>query len=224
MKILLAEDEKQLSDALVMILKHNNYSVDPVYDGEDALYYLENGEYDIAILDIMMPKMDGIEVLKKIRNEGNKLPILMLTAKSEVDDKVIGLDSGADDYLTKPFETKELLARLRTITRRQTGTADNIIKYGNTALDRATYELMSEDNKVRLSNKEYQIMEMLIANPDNLISTERIMEKIWGFDSDAEVNVVWVYISNLRKKLKQIDADIEITVVRNSGYSLEQKK
>lgn len=223
MRILLAEDEKQLSDALVMILKHNNYSVDPVYDGEDALYYLENSEYDVAILDIMMPKMDGIEVLKNIRSSGSKIPVLMLTAKSEIDDKVLGLDSGADDYLTKPFDTKELLARLRTITRRQTGVTDNLLQFSNTSLDRATYELKAEDGEVRLSNKEYQIMETLMANPDNLISTERLLEKIWGFDSDAEINVVWVYISNLRKKLKQIGADIEITVIRNSGYTLEKK-
>ncbi len=223
MRILLAEDEKQLSDALVMILKHNNYSVDPVYDGEDALYYLENSEYDVAILDIMMPKMDGIEVLKNIRSSGSKIPVLMLTAKSEIDDKVLGLDSGADDYLTKPFDTKELLARLRTITRRQTGVTDNLLQFSNTYLDRATYELKAEDGEVRLSNKEYQIMETLMANPDNLISTERLLEKIWGFDSDAEINVVWVYISNLRKKLKQIGADIEITVIRNSGYTLEKK-
>ena len=224
MRILLAEDEKQLSDALVMILKHNSYSVDVVYDGEEALNYIECIDYDAIVLDIMMPKVDGIEVLKTIRDRGNTVPVLMLTAKSETDDKVLGLDLGADDYLTKPFEMKELLARLRAITRRNLDTLDNYLNYGNTLLNRGTFEIENGSNKTRLSNKEYQIMELLMSNPNNVISTERIMEKVWGYDSDSENNVVWVYISYLRKKLKEISSDIVIKAIRNSGYILEKKE
>ncbi len=224
MRLLLAEDEHELSDALVAILKHNNYSVDAVYNGADALYYLENQEYDGAILDIMMPKMDGIEVLKRIRQEGNTVPVLMLTAKSTVDDRVTGLDAGADDYLSKPFAMKELLARIRALTRRNTEAVGNVLSFGNVTLDRSTYEMAVGDNKVRLANKEFQMMEMLMANPGHIISTERFMEKVWGYDSETEMNVVWVYISYIRKKLAGIGADIEIKAIRNQGYSLEVSK
>ncbi|MBE6530253.1 MAG: response regulator transcription factor [Ruminococcaceae bacterium] len=221
MRILLAEDERSLSRALVAIFQKNNYSVDAVYNGEDALVYLQSGNYDVAVLDIMMPKMDGITVLKKIRATGSQLPVLMLTAKTEVDDKVLGLDSGANDYLGKPFDTKELLARIRSITRSQT-VADTKLRMGNITLDRATYELSSPTGSFRLANKEFQMMEFLMSNPHHVISAERFMEKIWGYDTEAELNVVWVYISYLRKKLTALGADIQIKASRNVGYSLEE--
>lgn len=222
MRLLLAEDERELSNALVAILKHNNYAVDAVYNGEDALSYIETVNYDGVILDIMMPKMDGITVLKKVREQGNDVPILILTAKSDLDDKVLGLDSGADDYLSKPFAAKELLARLRAITRRKTDAVSAVLKFGNIELNCANFELSSPMGSIRLQNKEFQMLEMLIANPKQLISTERFMEKIWGYDNNAEINVVWVYISNLRKKLASLDADIQIKATRNQGYSLEE--
>lgn len=223
MRILLAEDEKELSNALTMILKHNNYSVDAVYNGEDALHYLDAENYDAAILDVMMPKMDGITVLRQVRAQGNTVPVLILTAKAEVDDRVLGLDSGADDYLTKPFAAKELLARLRSITRRQMEIPGNLLNFGNLSLDRAKYELSSSAGIVRLGNKEYQMMEMLMGNPGQVISTEHFMERIWGYDSEAERSVVWVYLSNLRKKLVSLKADVQIKAARNQGYSLEKK-
>ncbi|MDY3017364.1 MAG: response regulator transcription factor [Blautia sp.] len=223
MRILLAEDEKELSNALTMILKHNNYSVDAVYNGEDALHYLDAENYDAAILDVMMPKMDGITVLRQVRAQGNTVPVLILTAKAEVDDRVLGLDSGADDYLTKPFAAKELLARLRSITRRQMEIPGNLLNFGNLSLDRSKYELSSSAGIVRLGNKEYQMMEMLMGNPGQVISTEHFMERIWGYDSEAERSVVWVYLSNLRKKLVSLKADVQIKAARNQGYSLEKK-
>lgn len=221
MRLLLAEDEKELSNALVAILKHNNYSVDAVYDGEEALAYLETDIYDGAILDIMMPKMDGITVLKEIRKQGNAVPVLLLTAKSEIDDRVEGLDSGADDYLTKPFATKELLARIRAMTRRQAQTTDSILKFENLTLNRSTYELASETTSLKLANKEFQMMEMLMTNAGRVISAEQFMDKIWGYDSEAEMNVVWVYISYLRKKLNTLEANVQIKATRGIGYSLE---
>ena len=221
MRLLLAEDERSLSRALVTILEKNNYTVDAVYNGEDALEYLQTGSYDAVILDIMMPKMDGITVLKRLRTQGNPVPIIMLTAKAEIDDKVLGLDSGANDYLTKPFDTKELLARIRAMTRTQKS-ADSRLTFGNVTLNRATFELSSHAGTFRLANKEFQMMEMLMSNPQQLISTERFMEKIWGYDSDTEINVVWVYISYLRKKLTALGADIQIKATRNAGYSLEK--
>lgn len=223
MRLLLAEDEKALSKALTAILERNNYSVDAVFDGQEALEYLEADNYDCVILDIMMPKVDGITVLKEIRKKGKLIPVLMLTAKSEVDDKVLGLDAGANDYLTKPFHSKELLARIRAITRTQTAQADSQLQFGNVTLNRATFELSTQKNSFQLANKEFQMLELLMSNPHNLISSERFLEKIWGYDSDAELNVVWVYISYLRKKLAALDADIQIKVTRNAGYSLEEK-
>jgi len=221
MRLLLAEDEVSLSRAITVILEKNNYTVDAVYNGADALSYLEGGDYDAAILDIMMPKLDGISVLQKLRAGGCRTPILMLTAKSEVDDKVLGLDSGANDYLTKPFETKELLARLRVMTRGQ-NTAGTKLTMGNISLDRANFELSSPSGSFRLASKEFQMMEILLSNPRHLISTERFLEKIWGYDSDAELNVVWVYISYLRKKLAALSANIQIKATRGAGYSLEE--
>lgn len=221
MKLLLAEDERSLSRAVVKILEKNHYTVDAVYDGEEAVDYLAGGDYDAVILDIMMPKMDGITVLRRLREAGNRVPVIMLTAKSEIDDKVLGLDSGANDYLTKPFDTRELLARIRAMTRTQT-TADSKMNFGNIVLDRATFELSSPTGSFRLANKEYQMMEILMSNPGHLISTDRLMERIWGYDSDAEINVVWVYISFLRKKLSALQANVQIRATRNAGYSLEE--
>ncbi len=222
MRLLLAEDEKELSDALVAILKHANYTVDAVYDGEEALDYLDTGVYDGVILDIMMPKKDGITVLKTARSRGMTLPILLLTAKSEIDDKVLGLDAGADDYLTKPFSMKELLARIRVMTRRRTESTDNLLNFGNLTLDTATFELKCGENSLRLANKEFQMLQMLMVSPGQIISTEKFMDKIWGWDSETELNVVWVYIAYLRKKLQTLGADVKITAVRGSGYTLEK--
>lgn len=221
MRLLLAEDERALSNALVEILKHNNYSVDAVYDGQSAIDYIETGLYDVAVFDIMMPKLDGISALKEIRRRGIKVPVLILTAKTETEDKVNGLDSGADDYLTKPFVMQELLARLRALTRRSGDATDNTLSFGNVTLNRSSYEITVGENSFKLGHKEYQMLEMLMIKPSHVISTERFMEKIWGYDSDAEISVVWVYLSNLRKKFKQLGADIKIKANRNIGYSLE---
>lgn len=221
MRLLLVEDEKSLSKAVAAILVKNHYSVDAVYDGLEALEYLEAGNYDGMILDVMLPKLDGFEVLKSVRKSGNHIPIIMLTAKSEVDDKVLGLDYGANDYLTKPFATKELLARIRAMTRNQNVQAGSVIQIGNLKLDQNTFELSSPTGSFQLANKEFQMMEMLMLNPKQVVSTERFMEKIWGYDNEAEMNVVWVYISYLRKKLTALHADVKIKVSRNVGYSLE---
>jgi hypothetical protein len=223
MRILLAEDEIPLARAIKKIFEKNNYSADAVHSGEDALMYLETGSYDVAVLDVMMPKMDGIAVLRTLRARGDRIPVLMLTAKSEIDDKVLGLDSGANYYLTKPFDTKELLAAIRAITRTQTE-VDSKLAVGNITLDRSTYELASPTGSFRLANREFQMMEILMSNPHRIISAERFMEKIWGFDSEAEIHVVWVYISYLRKKLAALHADISIKASRNAGYSLEENK
>ncbi len=221
MRILLAEDEKSMSRALVAILTKNNYSVDAVYDGEEALSYILTGDYDCAVLDVMMPLMDGFEVLRQVRAKGMSLPVMMLTAKSQIDDKVEGLDLGANDYLTKPFESRELLARLRAITRSVTPAADNTLKYGNVSLNRANFELSTASGSVKLAAKEFQMMEYLMANPGGLISTDRFMDKVWGLDSEADISVVWTNLSYLRKKLAQIKANVKIKATRNAGYSLE---
>ena len=221
MRLLLAEDERDLADALEAMLKHNNYSVDVVNNGQDALDYLMLDDYDGAILDVMMPQMDGVTVVKKLRENKKSTPVLLLTAKSEIEDKVYGLDSGADDYLTKPFVTKELLARVRSMTRRQATFTSNVLELGNVSLSKYTFELSTSKDKVRLSNKEYQMMEMLMRNPGNVIQTEQFLERIWGYDSESEINVVWVNISYLRKKLKALDANNPIKATRNVGYTLE---
>lgn len=221
MRILLAEDERPLARALVKIFEKNNCSADAVHNGADALAYLEAGNYDVAVLDIMMPKMDGLTALKRLRAGGNQIPVLLLTAKAEVDDRVLGLDSGANYYLTKPFDTKELMATLRAITRTQTE-VNNKLTVGNVALDRSTYELSSPKGSFRLANKEFQMAEMLLSAPRQIIPAERFMEKIWGFDSEAEINIVWTYVSYLRKKLSALEADVTIKSTRNIGYSLEE--
>lgn len=222
MRLLLAEDEQALSKALTTILERNNYSVDTAYDGQEALEYLETDNYDGVILDIMMPKVDGITVLQKIRKKGKLIPVLLLTAKSEVNDKVLGLDAGANDYLTKPFNSKELLARIRAMTRTQAAQTSSKLQVGNVTLDCATYEMSTTSGTYRLANKEFQMMEMLMRNPKILISSERFMEKIWGYNSEAEINVVWVYISYLRKKLNALHANLQIKAMRNAGYRLEE--
>ena len=222
MRLLLAEDERALSKALATILERSNYSVDTVYDGEAALEYLAADNYDGVILDIMMPKKDGITVLKELRSRGSKIPVLILTAKSEVDDKVLGLDSGANDYLTKPFHSRELLARIRAMTRAQSSQTSSVLQMGNITLDQRTYELSSPTGSFRLANREFQILELLMQNPGNLIAAERLMEKIWGYDSETEISVVWVYISYLRKKLSALGANIQIRATRNVGYCLEE--
>lgn len=224
MRLLLAEDEEDLSKALVAVLKHNNYSVDAVYNGQDALDYLETENYDGAILDIMMPKMDGLTVLKKIREAGNSVPVILLTAKAEIDDRVAGLDCGADDYLTKPFSMKELLARIRAMTRRKAETTDSVLTFEDISLDRSTYLLSCGNGEVRLASKEYQMLEMLMSNPKQIISVDQFMDRIWGFDSDTELNVVWVNISYLRKKLSSLNSCVSIKATRGLGYSLEGKK
>lgn len=223
MRLLLAEDEKDLSKALLTILERNHYSADAVYDGQTALDYLENAHYDGLILDIMMPKMDGLTVLKTLRARGSSIPVLLLTAKSEIDDKVTGLDAGANDYLTKPFAAKELLARIRAMTRLQTSALDATLQAGNLTLNLASFELSSPAGSFRLANKEFQMMEMLMNNSGGLISTERFMEQIWGCDSETEINVVWVYLSYLRKKLAALNASVEIKAARNAGYALEER-
>lgn len=224
MRLLLAEDEKSLSHALVTILEKSHYSVDAVYDGQEALEYLESEAYDGLILDIMMPKVDGITVLKTIRKQGNKIPVLILSAKSEIEDKVDGLDAGANDYLAKPFDARELLARIRVITRVNTESNDSLIRFGHVTLNRKTYVLKGEKAEFKLANKEFQMMELFMANPHQVLSTNRIFEKIWGYESDTEINIVWVYIAYLRKKLVKMHADIEIKAHRNVGYSVELKE
>ena len=221
MRLLYAEDEKSLAKAVSTILIKNNYSVDVVYDGVSALDYLATENYDGVILDVMMPKLDGIQVLKKMREEGDSTPVLLLTAKSEIDDRVTGLDSGANDYLTKPFDMKELLARIRAMTRVLSVQPDKMLTSGKVTLDCSSYDLTGPGGSFKLAGKEFQMMEMLMRSPRKLISTEHFMDRVWGYDSEADLNVVWVYISMLRKKLKAIDADIEIKAQRGVGYYLE---
>ena len=222
MRLLFAEDEKSLSRANTAILKNNHYEVDAVYDGEEALAYLECGTYDGAILDIMMPKKDGLTVLKEIRRQGINTPVLMLTAKAEIDDRVLCLDSGANDYLTKPFAAPELLARIRAMTRTQMTQNTSSLSFGNLSLNQTSFELSSPSGSYQLTNKEFQLLELLMANPGQVISSDRLFEKIWGYESDADPSVIWVYISYLRKKLTALNASVRIRAIRNAGYRLEE--
>ena len=222
MRLLFAEDEKSLSRAITAILKNNHYEVDAVYDGEEALAYLECGTYDGAILDIMMPKKDGLTVLKEIRRQGINTPVLMLTAKAEIDDRVLGLDSGANDYLTKPFAAPELLARIRAMTRTQMTQNTSSLSFGNLSLNQTSFELSSPSASYQLTNKEFQLLELFMANPGQVISSDRLFEKIWGYESDADPSVIWVYISYLRKKLTALNASVRIRAIRNAGYRLEE--
>ena len=223
MRLLLAEDEKELSRALVAVLTKNNYTVDAVYNGEDALDYAKETDYDGIILDVMMPVMDGIEALKKMRKAGLSTPVIMLTAKAEVNDRIAGLDAGADDYLPKPFAMGELLARLRSITRRKGEMVSEKLEFGDIYLDISSAELGNGKESYRLTHKEFQVMELLLKNSGNLISTERMLDQVWGYDSDVEINVVWVAISSLRKKLTGMKSNVEIQAVRGIGYTLKQK-
>lgn len=221
MKILVVEDEVALADALSEILRRNKYSVDTVYDGEDGLDYGLTDIYDCIILDIMLPRRDGIDVLRTLRKQHINTPVLLLTARSDVEDKINGLDSGADDYLTKPFVSGELLARVRSLTRRKGEAVTDAFEYQDIALNKSTFSLSRAEHYVKLSLKEYQIMELLIANPRQLIPKERFIEKIWGYDSDVEYNNVEVYISFLRKKLTAIGSQVTIKTARGIGYFLE---
>ena len=221
MRLLLAEDEKSLSKALTSILTKNNYSVDAVFDGDEAESYIMTGDYDCVILDVMMPCQDGFEVLRKVRSKGITTPIIMLTAKSQIDDKVEGLDLGANDYVTKPFDSKELMARIRAITRNATTSSDNILKYGNITLNRNNFELSSPSSSVTLASKEYQILEYLMLNQGMLISSERFMDKIWGLDYEGDSSILFTNLSYIRKKLTKIGANVKIKATRNAGYTLE---
>jgi len=222
MRILIAEDDSSLARAVSTILEKNHYSVDVVFDGAEALSYMECSLYDAVILDIMMPNIDGITVLKTIRSNNDHIPILLLTAKAEIEDKVNGLDSGANDYLTKPFDSRELLARLRSITRMPEVQNDTVIKVGNVSLDDTTYILSTANGSYKLANKEYQMMKMFMCNPNRVISADRFLEKIWSTDSDSEQNTVWTYVSYLRRKLEALQANIRISTRRNLGYVLEK--
>ena len=223
--ILVVDDEQRMRKLVRDFLTKQNFRVLEAADGEEAVdVFMENKDIVLVILDVMMPKMDGFTVLSKIRAEGCDVPVIMLTAKAETDDKINGLDLGADDYLAKPFETKELLARIRAITRRKSEAVSTEMKYGDCTLNSLNYELSSSGGSVKLQNKEYQIMELLMANQNAIISAELMMEKIWGYDTDTEISVVWVNISYLRKKLSQIGSGVSIKAVRNQGYTLEYKE
>lgn len=223
MRILYAEDENKLASAVKYVLEHNNYTVDLVNNGNDALDYLLYNDYDVAILDIMMPRKDGLEVLKEIRSKNISIPVLLLTAKVDIDDRVEGLNCGADDYLCKPFAMQELLARVLALSRRNTKQVlSSVITLSNVSLDCSKLIVFTDDGEIELPNKEYQIFEMLISNPNQVFSVEQLLDKIWGYDSIADERSVWVHISNLRKKLSNINANVQIKSIRNRGYSLTE--
>ncbi len=221
MRILIADDEQGIAKALKVILEKNKFAVDAVFNGTDALDYIMSTPYDAIVLDIMMPGLDGLTVLSRAREAGIKTPVMLLTAKSEIADRVAGLECGADDYLPKPFATAEFVARVRALTRRSESYTHSVITVGSTQLDSGRYELRCGEKSVTLSNKEYQLMELFMRSPRRVFSTEHIMELIWGFDAEAETDVIWTYISFLRKKLRQIDADTEIKTIRGAGYALD---
>ena len=225
MRILLAEDEKRMARALVELLKQEKYDVDHIEDGDSALMALESGIYDIAVLDVMMPEMNGFEVVRRARKNGIKTPIFMLTAKSQLDDKVEGLDSGADDYLTKPFQTKELLARIRALGRRSSSFQEDILNYGDLTIDKAMAMLNCDTTgqNVRLSEKELRILEYMFNNNGQIMTREQLAVKIWGFESETEYNNVEVYMSFTRKKLAFVGSKVEIKAVRGLGYELREK-
>lgn len=223
MKLLIIEDDKDLSSALQRVLKIEKYDVDAAYDGIEGLDYINSSEYDLIIMDVMMPKLDGLSLVKQLRTEGNKTPVLMLTARSMIDDKIMGLDMGADDYLTKPFVVKELLARIRALLRRNNNIVD-CYKYKDIILDPNSFELKNNDLSVRLTAKEFKLMELLIKNQGIYLSTDRIMDSVWEFDSDVDISVIWVFISSLRKHLDAIKSTVTIKSSRGIGYRLEDKK
>ena len=223
MKLLVAEDDPKLLKSLVHILEHNRFSVDGVSNGEDALEYGQTGEYDGLILDIMMPGLDGLQVLQTLRRNGIKAPALFLTARTEISQRVEGLDVGADDYLPKPFSTAELLARIRAMLRRKDTYLPDLLAIGSVILNRSTYQLVFQDKIQTLSGKEFQILEMMMQAPGTIIPTDRFITHLWGWDTNVDTSVVWVHISNLRKKISAIGAPMEIRFIRNAGYVLEVK-
>lgn len=223
MKLLVAEDYPKLLKSLVHILEHNRFSVDGVSNGEDALEYGQTGEYDGLILDIMMPGLDGLQVLQRLRRKGIKTPALFLTARTEISQRVEGLDAGADDYLPKPFATAELLARIRAMLRRKDTYLPDLLSIGPVTLNRSTYQLSCQNKIQSLSGKEFQILEMMMQAPGTIIPTDRFITHLWGWDTNVDTSVVWVHISNLRKKISAIGAPMEIRFVRNAGYVLEVK-
>lgn len=222
MRILVADDEPEMTMVLEDLLRREHYSVDVVHNGRDALDYGLAENYDCLILDIMMPKLDGIRVLQALRAGNVSTPALLLTAKGQIEDRVTGLESGADDYLPKPFDNRELIARVRALTRRGGEYTPRVLTAGNVALDCSTFELKCGSACIRLGNKEFQMLELLLRQKGRLISTEQFMEHIWGYDSEAEINVVWAYISYLRRKLEAVGADIRIAARRGQGYLLEE--
>ena len=221
MRLLFAEDDRDIAKAVQTLLMRSGYSVDVVHNGQDAIDYIEAGDYDGVILDWMMPKLSGIEVLSQMRSEGFSTPVLILTARDAVEDRVEGLDTGADDYLSKPFAASELLARVRAMLRRKEDFKHNVIKFSDIELDKSSMSLSCSGKTVRLNNKAFQLMEMLVEHPGAVLDINQIMERIWGWDSDSEINVVWVNISFLRKKLSELGAHVRIKAVRGVGYSLE---
>lgn len=222
MKLLFAEDDPDVSRSVTALLTRSHYSVDPVYNGNDALTYLTAGDYDACIMDIMMPGMNGDEVVRKARAAGSQVPVIMLTAMGEVEDRINGLDAGADDYLAKPFDGGELLARIRALLRRHESYSPDVVTYGDLTLNRSTFALSCHEKSVSLSNKAFQMMEMLMLSPGRIISVDEFMQHIWGWDSESEINVVWVNISTLRKQLSAMDSKTAIKVVRGAGYRLEK--
>lgn len=224
MRVLIAEDEVEIAKALKVILEKNNYTADVVYDGKAALDYAGQLDYDVLILDIMMPEKDGMEALCEIRKKGIFTPVLLLTAKGDISDRVAGLNAGADDYLPKPFDVSELVARVRALTRRSDSYAPEILTFQNLSLDCNRYEAFVSERTVRLNKKEFQMMEMFIKHPHHVFSSEHLMDKIWGLDSEAGIDVVWTYIGFLRKKLKALHADAAIKTIRGAGYALEESK
>ena len=224
MRVLIAEDETGLAKALKFLLEKNKFTVDTVYDGAAALDCFHSTDYDVIVLDIMMPKVNGLEVLKAIRREKAGVPVMMLTAKAEIEDRVEGLEAGADDYLPKPFASREFIARVKALSRRNAGYTDRILSFGDLRLDCNRYELVCGDESVRLNNKEFQLAELFLRHPHFVFSTGHLMEKIWGQDSEAEIDVVWTYIGFVRKKLRQLGSRVEIRTARGAGYSLEEAK
>ena len=222
MKLLIAEDELDLAEALTVFFEKNHFTVDAVHNGLDAYEYAVTGEYDAVILDVMMPKLDGIQVLERLRAEGVKTPIMMLTAKGQKSDRITGFNAGADDYLPKPFDPDELLSRVRAILRRSEAYQPTVLAYGDLTLNPGSGVLDCGGKSLRLSGREFQIMELFMRAPRQVFSAERIMEKVWGWDNEAEINVVWVNISNLRKKLRSIGSRVSLRANRGLGYALEE--
>ena len=221
MKLLFAEDDPDVARGVAAILKRNNYLVDTVDNGQDAYDYIMEGDYDAAVLDIMMPKMNGDEVVRRIRSDGKSIPVMLLTARGEVEDRIDGLDAGADDYLTKPFASGELLARVRALLRRAQSFTPDVIRFRDLTLDCTTYRLQSGKKQTVLSKKTFLLAEMFMRSPGIILSAEKIMDHVWGWDSEAEINVVWVNISTIRKSLKEIGSDVRIRMVRGAGYVME---